>query len=128
MGNHRGFWPYSSQHLIPFIVALATLIGDRESSDVRDEVVLTPLSDEDARGAAASPRLSWQSRLELADAIMEWLKPGAQENGRWEAAFVVLRRVLDRDGSHDLDIRLYLYNHSDAAGNLYKRFMQEEQR
>lgn len=127
MNDRRGSWPYSMPHLTSFLLTLAALVCDRDP-DPQDEAGRLPLSEEDARGAAASPRLSWQSRLELADAIMEWLKPGVQENGRWETAFVLLRRALDRDGVHDLDVRLYLYNHSDAAGNLYKRFMREEQR
>lgn len=82
------------------------------------------LSDEDDVASAASPRVSWESRQHIAEAIAEWMKVRRREDAHWDLAFGYLRDTLDRD-CH-LDVRLYLYNYSQDAIDLYNQFMTEE--
>lgn len=118
--------------LVFFVACVAALFVLRRRSrrlgTVRCDEPRPMLSAEDEIASAASPNVSWKSRRQIAAALEEWLRVERREDDHWNLAFTNLREAFDREVDHHLDVRLYLFTHSQHATDLYNQFMFEETR
>lgn len=102
MGSSDGAKRPYHLRVFDFVVALALCLSSPEPS---------------APAPAADSVLDPQVRQKISVALAHWRQVKRREDEHWDAAFTALRTAMD--AASYLDVRLYMYNHSDEAFSLF---------